>query len=823
MKIERGALTNMNSENADSGAVSPHLSDRGRMCNAGQSPGVPARRERLGKPSPDARASDNSRLWAYGDIRALALIFFVGTLLGVGITSPYALLTVILDGLRAGIVLVGPVLAGLWLVPVFRLGPMPLRWHLLLGAAAGLGAVSLLVLLLGLAGLLHRPLWIVMQAVFVVAGVIRLRALYDGTQPSNPPEPRAFLPTRRDRDADTRTPSDSTSACAGPAGVAGDVTTHAETSGYMHYLWLLGAPFLCLALLAAANAPGLIWKEEGFAYDVLEYHLQMPKEYFQAGRIAYAPHNVYANFPAAVEMLYLQAMVLLDDDVNIGAVANMIHLALAGLTVFAAWVAGREWSPRAGVVSGVVMATTGWLAYLCGLAYVENGLLFFGITATALLLRIPPRAAGFPGALGRELSTPRAAGFSPRGLAHRQRSLAVTGVITGFACGCKYTALPLIALPLGLAILCMPGRPTRRRITDAAVFAIATLLTFSPWLIKNQVMTGNPVFPIANGVFKASPPGWGPQQTQAWNRGHDISPQEATVSARLSALWWRIPRDPYQRFGPLVILLPLAGLFGRRRDRIDSMLLIILLAQLAVWLLATHLFARFAVVMLIPLTLLCGRAVIGNVRNSNTDPSPERKRRVEEPRAGAWGSDQLPTPGNGRTDDADARIRLRVISAALIIGAVWNFTFAAQLHRDESPGGAPASLIYDGELPGYEYFKVVNHELPPDARILLVGDAKAFYFQRDVDYCVVFNKDPFVETIRSAKDDGDIIAWLRDQGYTHVLVNWSEVNRLSATYGFAPEINVDLFSRLEREGLSLMHEFSHPIGDSRYITLYAVP
>ncbi len=132
-------------------------------------------------------------------------------------------------------------------------------------------------------------------------------------------------------------------------------------------------------------------------------------------------------------------------------------------------------------------------------------------------------------------------------------------------------------------------------------------------------------------------------------------------------------------------------------------------------------------------------------------------------------------------------------------------------------------MIYDGQLPGYEYFKVVNHELPPDASILLVGDAKAFYFQRDVDYCVVFNRNPFVEAIRSAQTGRDIINWLRDQGYTHVLVNWSEVNRLSATYGFAPQITPGLFDDLEREGLSLMHEFPHPIGDSRYITLYGVP
>ena len=100
----------------------------------------------------------------------------------------------------------------------------------------------------------------------------------------------------------------------------------------MRHLWLVAAPFVSLALLAASDAPGFIWQEEGFGYDVLEYHLQVPKEYLQEGRIQYLPHNVYANFPANVEMLYLLAMIVLDDVYDVGIVANMIHLMLAALT-----------------------------------------------------------------------------------------------------------------------------------------------------------------------------------------------------------------------------------------------------------------------------------------------------------------------------------------------------------------------------------------------------------------------------------------------------------------------------------------------------------
>ena len=48
-------------------------------------------------------------------------------------------------------------------------------------------------------------------------------------------------------------------------------------------------------------------------FDAIEYHLQGPKEYYQAGRIAFLPHNVYTSMPFSVEMLHLLGMEVLDD------------------------------------------------------------------------------------------------------------------------------------------------------------------------------------------------------------------------------------------------------------------------------------------------------------------------------------------------------------------------------------------------------------------------------------------------------------------------------------------------------------------------------
>ena len=107
--------------------------------------------------------------------------------------------------------------------------------------------------------------------------------------------------------------------------------------------------------------PGLLWAEEGNGYDVLEYHLEMPREYLESGRIEYASHNVYANFPANAEMLYLLAMVVHGGALAGITTAKLINVLLGFFTVAAAWLAGRESGSTAGVFTGVLAATASWL------------------------------------------------------------------------------------------------------------------------------------------------------------------------------------------------------------------------------------------------------------------------------------------------------------------------------------------------------------------------------------------------------------------------------------------------------------------------------
>ncbi len=655
------------------------------------------------------------------------LVVLLGSLASVWWVAPYALLASLIDGIAASVILAPAILFGHALLRLFRFPPLPRRWKFVFSAALGLGFLSILVLFAGLPGLLNRSFWIGLLAFMSLVGVLSLRRSMTSSTESPPscnPEKTRF-------------------------GSAWKI------------LWIAAAPFLTLALLAASNPPGMVWQEEGNGYDVLEYHLQLPREYFQNQVIAYAPHNVYANFPANMEMLYLLAMIVHGDVRDIGTTANMIHLAFAVLTVFVAWAIGRDISTQAGIVGGLIVATCTWLEYLSGLAYVENGMLFFGLCALAATLRAD-----------------RDAGSSIRWSV-------MAGLTAGFAAGCKYTAIPMIVMPIAVTWL-FHNPPWPRRISNAATFVLFALLAASPWLIKNWVSTGNPVFPLANEWFSASPPGWSDEQTMQWKRAHSVG-VDVGLGERLRAFWQRVPADHEQRFGPVILSLGLLGLFARRRNRVDLALIVVFAIQSFVWLFATHLYARFAIPMILPLALLACRALPYG--------SPPR--------------------------------RCFIVIAALLVGASWNFTFAARRHERESAPGASASIFYDGKLPGFEYVGVVNHELPLDSLLLLIGDARPFYLNQTADYFVAFNRNPFFESLQKGNPK-ETMEWLRAKKYTHILIHWSEVRRIAKTYGFSPPVGEEelaqVFSGFTEVGLRLVRSFSHPAAAGmRYVELYEVP
>ena len=110
-------------------------------------------------------------------------------------------------------------------------------------------------------------------------------------------------------------------------------------------------------------------------FDVIEYHLGGPKEWFQRGQIVRLPHNVYTSFPFLSEMLVLAGMVLYGDW-QWGALAGQAVIAgFAPLTALGLFAAARRWfSDTTGWLAALVYLTSPWTYRISIIAYAEGGL-----------------------------------------------------------------------------------------------------------------------------------------------------------------------------------------------------------------------------------------------------------------------------------------------------------------------------------------------------------------------------------------------------------------------------------------------------------------
>lgn len=710
----------------------------------------------------DSRESGVVRKGGIGTPRAglLSILMVCAMLAGAGLMCPAALWVLLREGPFAVFIVLAGLGLGRALVPFFGLGELPASWRLVASVALGLGTLSLLVLGIGCAGLLQRSVWtFAFMAILALLGVAQIIAEVL----------RRALP---ECEADQRE-----RACL-PATYLIDIA-----GGRDRWLWLCLIPTGAIALVAATMPPGTLWPGEGNGYDVLEYHLAVPREYLEfeaqpckvgvsnrtchfTPRIGFLPHNVYSNFPFNIEMLYLLTMVLRGDPVKAAFSAQLVNALLGVLAVAAVWLGARRFGRTSAMVAALGVASCPFLTYLSGLAYVENGMLFFTAVALAAMVRAEDAREQRP-----------------------IRWMMFSGAMGGFAAGCKYLAAPQVLVPLALAAVLI-GRRRRIGVAKAgAAFIVAGLLVFSPWLLKNAVMTGNPVFPLGRCVFHERAGVWDDDAAARWREGHLPGPEHRSIGGRFSRLWGEVICN--ERFGPIVGLAIIAAIVLRVRvaGRAELAACGLLAAACVVsWLGFTHLVDRFAVVMIVPAAWVLG------VWAQN------------------WSWNRLALRG--------IVVLLVGVNLALVIHLCADARLFEVCSLRQGDG---IDWFTRGEWPGQEHVPKLNKLVANGSRVLMVADARRFYLDPGVDYCVVFNRNPFAEAA-AARTPNELIAWLREKGYSYVFVHWGEMRRMRRSrYGFWGSIDEGLFERMQSVGLRPVENFAVQENGRPYGTLFEVP
>lgn len=701
----------------------------------------------------------------------------------VGVVSPVSLGVVVVEGPIALTILFAGLGLGVELLRVFGVcgidgdGAHPAAERLASRAAnrlvvasgLGLGALSLIVLGAGVMGWMNRGVWIGVVGVLGARGILEVVRVVRG--------------------------GNGTNARGG-------------------WIWVVPGVFFGLSLLCASLPPGILWPAEGNGYDVLEYHLGALRDYLDAGRVEFLPHNIYNNFPFGVEMLYLLGMILRGDPLRAGITAQLLHAMLGFLAAGATWCTVRaalrdaERSRRSAAhIAGIAVATCPFVLYVGALAYVENGLLLYTALALAAIIEA-----------GRvDQSRPA-------------RWFALAGVMVGFAFGCKYIAAVQVVIPLGLAVFWVASRkrrggggvrsilnphpgplPRGEGIKALAAYGVAALLTMSPWLIRNAVNTGNPVFPLARSLFAEKAGVWNDDGAARWAEGHLPGPEHRSVGGRMKRLRGQVFRNPL--YGPVMgiggvalvagllrVLLPRSRSYDPPIGKpvregesgagdVRSCVVVcgvLLVGALSTWIGFTHLVDRFAMVALIPAAVLIA-VVFGSLF------SPLARRAIAT--------------------------LLVVANMGLMVYLLFSTSTFDLLKARDSVG---ITWFTEGEWPTHQHVPKLNEIVGGGGKVLMVADARRFYLDRGVDYCVVFNRNPFAEAAERMSPK-DLIAWLRESGYTHVFVNWSEMARLRGSrYGFWKAIDGELFKRMMDAGLTVAAQFAFDQERAPYGTLYTI-
>lgn len=275
--------------------------------------------------------------------------------------------------------------------------------------------------------------------------------------------------------------------------------------------------------------------------DASGYHLGLVAEYH---RIHKFPKRIgfYEMFPQGLEMLFLVAF-----SFGRHSAAKLVHFAFLIATVPLILQVGRRLHLRDAV------SVTAALLYFCApvvgvdgtCAYNDAALVFF-VLATFYLLLVWKQGGD-------------------------DRYVIPAGVTAGFCCAVKLSGA--VALPLGLAFLL-----SARRKKPILMFAALTFALALPWLLRNEVLTGNPLAPFFNRWF---PNPYFPltveQEISQNRRFYNIAP------------WTRVPWEltvggAFQGvLGPLFLLLPLA--FTALRTRAGRLILATAMLLAAPWLL----------------------------------------------------------------------------------------------------------------------------------------------------------------------------------------------------------------------------------------------
>jgi hypothetical protein len=317
---------------------------------------------------------------------------------------------------------------------------------------------------------------------------------------------------------------------------------------------------------------------------------------------------------------------------------------------------------------------------------------------------------------------------------YRRQNIKLTAVFWGFAVGIKYFNL----LPLALFLLLTIKPWKKADLKKLALMALIIFLVVSPLLLKNYRFSGNPFFPFLQKTFPAA----------FWD-GERQSLLQAEVG--------RIVHSPVDFFklpynlsffsygygglvGPFfLIFLPFLLLPPSSQKKWLFWALLVL--AIAPFLTAS---IRFVYVVFVLLAIFCLQAY----------------------------------------EQAGGKILKTIFYLIIVINFVMGFALLEKFYLAHYmlSGKFTRRQYKEYFFPTYPAFAYINANAPPQAKILIAGEARNYYLKRPyqvssaMDYCIL-NK-----YLGQSRTTGEFVAAIKKDGFSYLVVNFSELQRLQKNY-----------------------------------------
>ena len=483
---------------------------------------------------------------------------------------------------------------------------------------------------------------------------------------------------------------------------------------------------LALALLPAAGA--VVSFLSSFSpithYDSLVYHLALPSVYLRMGKIDSLPFNLYSAFPGGCEAVYTFVLgVLPAPEYAINVFGWILAATLGG--AMAEW-AGQLSGRRAGWLAGALWWTMPPVLLLSQGAYVDIPLAaatFLAIRSFAAWITDPDAEAG----------------------------LLFAAFFCGLAGSIKYTGA-ITEFILLAALVLIVGRRAGGLRTIAAFVLIALLLP-APWLLKNLVTLGNPVFPFLYRWIGGKV-GWTSVTASGSFRVLTEYTGKSNLLVDLITPWKssgaRGGFDVLGDFGwPLLLVGALPALFVAARREL-RLLWIYFFLHAIVWYVSKPVL-RFLIPAM-PVAVILTAASLS--RFSTRGPA--------------------------------TRAAAGILTLAWIASNVFLYGLAAsELKLFDVPfGSVSADDFLRRRLAFYPTFEAVNEASKPGETVLLIGEQRTYHLKVPFLSSNLFAPSPVSDLCNGAASPDDVTAFLFANHVTRVIVNEAEIERLGGLRRF---------------------------------------